>query len=335
MDVQTLTRWFGWQEALKDEFFITAGGVVMALLPIALLISFVLRSLGKIGAERFRELALRIGSWGIILAAVGLPLFFGAFWTMLGMLVLSLACYREFARLTGLFRERTVSASVVIGVFAVSFAIFDHWYGLFVAIASLGAIFIAMMAVLVDRPQAYLQRTALGIVAFLLFGFGLGHIGYVANDPGYRGYLLFLFIIVSLNDVFAYLCGSTLGHRPLAPQTSPNKTREGALGAVVLTTALTCWLGFAVFEDTPMASLGLLSLLGVLLSITGQMGDLVMSSIKRDIGVKDTGRLLPGHGGLLDRCDSLLLAGPCFFHFVGYFIGFGLGQPERLFRIPW
>ena len=70
--------------------------------------------------------------------------------------------------------------------------------------------------------------------------------------------------------------------------------------------------------------------LGVLVSVLGQFGDLVLSSVKRDLGVKDLGVTIPGHGGLLDRFDSLLLVAPLVFHYVGYFVGFGLDQPVRV-----
>ena len=70
--------------------------------------------------------------------------------------------------------------------------------------------------------------------------------------------------------------------------------------------------------------------LGLVVSLSGQFGDLMLSSIKRDLGVKDIGQVLPGHGGLLDRFDSLLLAAPAYFHYVGYFRGFGLDQPVRI-----
>ena len=145
--------------------------------------------------------------------------------------------------------------------------------------------------------------------------------------------LLLLLVSVELNDVFAYLSGKTLGRRKLAPNTSPNKTIGGAVGAMLLTTGLVMLLGRPVFAATEMSSWGVLAGLGLVLSVAGQLGDLMLSSIKRDIGVKDMGVTLPGHGGLLDRFDSLLLAAPAFFHYVGYVNdnGIGLDQATRIF----
>ena len=78
--------------------------------------------------------------------------------------------------------------------------------------------------------------------------------------------------------------------------------------------------------DAPLILIGL----GLIVSVAGQLGDLMLSSIKRDIGIKDMGRAIPGHGGILDRFNSLLLVAPSAFHYIGYFIGFGLDQPTRL-----
>jgi len=128
---------------------------------------------------------------------------------------------------------------------------------------------------------------------------------------------------VELNDIFAFCCGKFFGRRKLAPQTSPGKTWGGALGAFVLTTALFAAVGASAFAGTVLATPVHLLTMGALLSFTGQLGDLVISSVKRDIGIKDMGATIPGHGGLLDRFDSLLFVGPALFHYVNYFVGVG------------
>jgi phosphatidate cytidylyltransferase len=134
-----------------------------------------------------------------------------------------------------------------------------------------------------------------------------------------------------MNDIFAYCSGKLFGRRKLAPQTSPNKTIGGALGALVLTTALFATLGHFIFQGTLLDHPRHLLILGALLSLTGQWGDLVMSSVKRDLGIKDMAATIPGHGGLLDRFDSLIFVGPALFHYIGYYLGVGLDQPARLF----
>jgi phosphatidate cytidylyltransferase len=103
---------------------------------------------------------------------------------------------------------------------------------------------------------------------------------------------------------------------------------------LLLTTPLVAFLGHHIFLGTPLDHPLLLGLLGALTSVTGQLGDLMLSSIKRDLGIKDMGSVISGHGGVLDRCNSVVLAAPAIFHFVGYFVGFGLDQPQRIITGP-
>jgi phosphatidate cytidylyltransferase len=244
--------------------------------------------------------------------------------------ILSLLCYREYARATGLFREKAVSLLVVLGILALTFTELDHWYGLFVALPPFTFGLIAVGAMLRDRPHGYIQRVALGVLGFAVFGSGLGHLGYLANDRNYRPMLILILLSVELNDIFAFIVGKTLGKRKLAPNTSPNKTVAGAVGALVLTTLLVAGVGWFVFEGTVLASPVHLVTLGVLISVLGQLGDLMMSSIKRDLGIKDMAATIPGHGGLLDRFDSVILVAPAVFHYINYFVGVGTDEPPRV-----
>jgi phosphatidate cytidylyltransferase len=188
-----------------------------------------------------------------------------------------------------------------------------------------------MAAILRDEPKGYIQRVALGVFGFALFGSCLGHLGYLANDRDYRPVLILIFLSVELNDVFAFIVGKTLGKRKLAPNTSPKKTIAGALGALVLTTALVAGVGWFVFQGTMLAHPVHLVILGILISVLGQFGDLVLSSIKRDLGLKDMAATIPGHGGLLDRFDSVLLVAPAVFHYINYFVGVGADQVPNVF----
>jgi phosphatidate cytidylyltransferase len=126
-------------------------------------------------------------------------------------------------------------------------------------------------------------------------------------------------------------CSPTSWGSRWAGQTSPDKTISGALGAIVLTTMLVYWLSGIVFTDGTLGEPLQRLVLGLIISIGGQMGDLTVSAIKRDIGIKDTGNLIPGHGGVLDRANSLLLAAPAMFHFVNHFREIGFDQATKLF----
>ena len=243
---------------------------------------------------------------------------------------MSIACYREFARATGFFRYRSLSMVVVLGIAALTFASFDNWYGFYVAMPPLTIVLLAIVAVLRDEPKGYTQRVGLGILSFLLFGVCISHLGYMANDADYRPIVLMIIVTVELNDVFAYISGKTLGRRKSIPHTSPNKTIGGALGALVLTCALVMFLGHLIFRNNGIDTWPKLIGLGLIVSVAGQFGDLMVSSIKRDLGIKDMAATIPGHGGFLDRFDSLILVAPAVFHYVGYFRGFGLDQPTRI-----
>ena len=135
-----------------------------------------------------------------------------------------------------------------------------------------------------------------------------------ASGAGGAGLLLYLIFLTQSNDVAQFLWGKSMGRRKIVPNVSPNKTWEGFLGGAGTTTLLAVMLSGLL---TPL-SIPLAFVAGLLISTAGFVGDVVISAIKRDIGVKDSGSLLPGHGGIIDRIDSLTYTAPLFFHFVYY-----------------
>src|SRR4029077_1936906 len=284
----TRERLFGFRHAFDDRvtLVLTLSGLILLLLaPVLILIAT--RTANSTGDKR-KELWDRYRSWIWLALFILIPILAGACWTILAVATLSFLCYREYARITGLFRERTISLIVVIGILLLTFSILDNWYRLFVALFPLTVALIAIGGLIADQPKGYIQRVGLGVLGFALFGSGLGHLGYIDNDWNYGPILLLIIVCVELNDIFAYICGHLFGRRKFVPNTSPNKTVGGALGAIVLTAPLVAigahyiWSGTAL--DRPVRLLGL----GIILSIVGQFGDLMLSSIKRDLGLKDT-----------------------------------------------
>jgi phosphatidate cytidylyltransferase len=330
MSPEARERLFGAGHAFDHPVTFVVTLAVAALLLVTPSVIWLLVRLGWIDAKLRAELMPRYWSWLVLTPLILTPILLGAAWTILGIGILSLLCYREYARATGLFREKAVSLVVVLGILAVTFAELDHWYRLFVALVPFTVGVIAIIAILRDQPQGYIQRVALGVLGFGLFGSCLGHLGYLANDRNYRPVLILVFLSVELNDVFACTVGKTLGKRKLAPNTSPKKTIAGAVGALVLTTLLVTAVGSVVFQGTVLANLVHLVILGILVSVLGQFGDLMLSSVKRDLGIKDMDATIPGHGGLLDRFDSIILVAPALFHYINYFVGVGTDQAPRV-----
>lgn len=331
MSPQTSERLFGYWRAFDHPItlWMSVGlGVVFLVVPVIFLI---LQGRGRLSPKLRTELWQRYFSWLIIAALLLGPILAGALYTVLAITLLSLLCYREYARATGFFRDRLLSLQVVIAILLINFAALDNWLAFFMALQPLTVICLAAFTILGDRPQGYIQRVALGVFGFSFFGSALAHLSFFTNDPDYRPILLLIFISVELNDIFAFIVGKTLGRRKLLPNTSPNKTVAGSLGAMVLTTVLVYVLGGWVFAGTRLDQPLHLLMLGAMIGFAGQLGDLMLSSIKRDLGIKDMGNLIPGHGGLLDRFDSIILVAPAVFHYVHYFVGVANDQPVRIF----
>lgn len=321
-------RLFGYQHAFDHPVSLGIAATLAIVLAVYPLVHLLLAK--RLKPEFAKELWERYITWLILVPLLIGPILLGAAWTMGMVLAIALLSFEDYARATGIFRDRAVYAVVVLGILVEIFAAVDHWYGLFMAAGPLMIGLLAAIPIAADQPKGYIQRVALGVFAFALFGSALGHLAFMANDVDYRPRLLMLIVAVELNDVFAFTCGKLFGRTKLAPNTSPNKTREGALGALILTTTLVYLLSGSIFEGTVLAHPAHRIVLGLLISGFGQLGDLMLSSIKRDLGIKDMGSVLPGHGGFLDRFNSLLLVSPVVFHYINTWIGWGVGEPIQL-----
>lgn len=258
------------------------------------------------------------------------PLVLGVLWlgripTVLGLGLLSLAAFKEYARATGLYKDWWYTVSVYVGITAlVVVMIVAHprtgasgWYGMFMAMPVYAIALLLTVPVLRNKTQGHLQRVSLAIVGFVYLGWMFGHLGFLTNSKSFYGYVLYLIFAVELNDVAAFTFGKLFGKHKLRSEVSPNKTIEGSLGALATALALPWLLRFSF----PHFGWPELVLTGLIVGIGGQLGDLTISFIKRDIGVKDMGTLIPGHGGILDRVDSLIFVAPLFFHMVRWFHG--------------
>ena len=264
-------------------------------------------------------------SW-LVLAPVGLAaVFAGRVPTIVGVTLLAIFGFKEFARASGLYRDWWMTGAVYLGIVAVGIAsLVSHphgeelgtgWYGLFVAVPVYAIAVILLVPILRNRARGELQRMSLGIVGFVYIGWMFGHLGFLANAANAYGYLLYVVFATEVNDIAAFTFGRLFGRHPLRSEISPKKTWEGALGAVAVSMILPWLLRFSFPDFGPWQ----LILAGLIVGIGGQLGDLSISVIKRDIGTKDMGALIPGHGGILDRIDSLIYVAPLFLHMANYY----------------
>ncbi len=161
---------------------------------------------------------------------------------------------------------------------------------------------------------------AVGLLGILYVGWLLGHLILIRNIDQGENLILFLFLVTWTADAGAYYIGKGLGRRPLAPKVSPNKTWEGAIGGLIAG-LVAAWFGRAGW--LPMLSAYDSLVLGLLLGGLGQLGDLVESMFKRSAAVKDSSRLIPGHGGMLDKVDSLIFTAPAFYYYLLWVKQFG------------
>jgi len=257
----------------------------------------------------------------IVVIAIGL----GREATIAGVTMLSLLGFREFARATRFGEERLMNAVVMIGIVGLGVVALINqprtgevgWYGLYMAAPVYFVAALLLVPILRNRTRGQLQSVALAILGFVYFGWMFGHLGFLANTPHRFGYLLFIVFAVELNDVSAFTCGKLFGRHKLRSEISPNKTVEGSLGALLIAMALPWAMRFSFPHFGTLE----LILTGLIVGVGGQAGDLAISFIKRDLDTKDMGTMLPGHGGILDRIDSLIFVAPLFFHMVSWFHG--------------
>lgn len=273
----------------------------------------------------------RARGWTLVVPVMSAAVLLGAAWVIVGCAALSALCFRDYARATGLFREKFICYVVLLGMAVVQFAALDNYHELFVAAFPLTIACVAGFAAAQDRPKGYLQRSALGMVAFALFGSCLGHISYLANDPAYRPKLALVLVAVGFWDVARYVAGKAHRGRPIAPHTTPDRTVTGSIAGAVVVCLVVVPAGTLVFAGTDLAHPAALLVLALLIALAAQLGDLMLASIKRDAGVDQLDRVIPGHGGLLDRFDSLILVAPVAYHVMNFFGALSVAGAGRVF----
>ena len=268
------------------------------------------------------NLNTRIKAWWVMVLVISLAFLFGRTGVILLFLFISFAALREFMTLTYTrSADYLALAAAFFVVLPVQYAlIWFGWYGVYaIFIPVYVFLLLPILEVAGGDTTRFLERTAKMQWGLMISVFCISHVPALLtlDIPGYddRNLLLiaFLVIVVQSSDVLQYVCGKLFGKRQLAPEVSPSKTVEGLVGGVLCATAL----GASLWWITPF-NVWQAALMSLAITAMGFFGGLVLSAIKRDRGVKDWGNLIEGHGGMLDRLDSVVFAAPIFFHLTRY-----------------
>ena len=294
---------------------------IFALLILASLIVFVLKHRNP---ERdYAELAARVNSWWVMAGVFAAAMALSPTLSLLFLGFVSFLALKEYLSLIPTRRtDRRVLFWAYLAIPLQFYWVAIGWYGMFIIFIPVYLfLLMPMRMVLIGETAGFLQAAGTLHWGLMLTVFNLSHMAYLlalpaAGNPagGGAGLVLFLMFLTQFNDVMQYVWGKTLGKHKIIPKVSPKKTWEGFLGGIATTTVL-AWV-LAPFL-TPLSGWEA-PVAGLLIGLAGFVGDVNISALKRDLGVKDSGSLIPGHGGILDRVDSLTFTAPLFFHFLYY-----------------
>ncbi|GGK66028.1 phosphatidate cytidylyltransferase [Amphritea balenae] len=270
----------------------------------------------------YTELRERIQSWWVMVGLLFAALLFSQTLAIVFFGFLSFLALKEFLSIVPTRQtDRRVIFWAYLSIPIQYYWVSIGWYGMFIIFIPVYIfLLLPIRMVLLGETKGFIRSAGILHWATMLTVFAFSHIAYLLVLPvknemaGYIGPVLFLLFMTQFNDVCQYIWGKKLGRHRIIPKVSPNKTWEGFLGGVATITLVAAITGPLL---TPLLWWqGMLA--GMLISVSGFFGDLVISSVKRDLQIKDTGNLIPGHGGILDRMDSLIFTAPLFFHFLYY-----------------
>lgn len=274
--------------------------------------------------KNFSELVSRIKSWWVMIGVFSFAVLSSPSISFVFFGLISFLAFREFISLAPLRRaDRRTLFWAYLSIPVQYLLIANQWYGVSIVFIPVWVFFfIPMRLVLSRQTDGFLLSVSMIIWGLMMTVYSVSHAAMLLNLPasetfqaGGTGLILFLAIVNQGNDVAQYVWGKLFGKSKIIPEVSPNKTWAGFVGGIFSSMVLAAVLsGFL----TPF-SWWIAMAMGGVIAVTGFIGDVVFSAVKRDLKVKDTGSFIPGHGGILDRIDSLCLTAPVFFHLVHFF----------------
>ena len=309
--------------SLTHPLYYAMGLVIFALVCASVIVAVMMKTHPD---RNYTELKLRVQSWWWIVGIFFLAVGFNRTVAAVVMAIVSFMAFKEFLSLVPTRRaDYRVLLWAYLAIPVQYLWVGMAWYGMFIIFIPVYMfLFLPMRMVVIGEMRGFLHAASTIQWGLMTTVFSLSHMAYLLALPAKNGpahvvtgemLVFYLVVLTQLNDIAQYLWGKALGKHKVMPKVSPNKTVEGLLGGVMTTMLLAYVLGPWLTSMTP----GHTILAGLLIGVSGFIGDVVMSAVKRDIGVKDTGSLIPGHGGILDRLDSLTFTAPLFFHYVYYF----------------
>ncbi len=268
------------------------------------------------------ELSLRLRSWWVIVSIFILAVMMG---TTAAIWLLGFVSFLALKEYFSLIPTRRSDRRVLFWAYlTIPFQYYwgaIGWYGMFIIFIPVYAfLLISARKVLIGETDDFLKSLGSVHWGLMITLFSISHAAYLLVLPqeispaGGAGLLIFLIVLTELNDVSQYLWGKIFGNSRIVPTVSPRKTWAGFLGGVASTLALTAAAAKYLTPLSLIESVGA----GLIIGISGFIGDIVLSAVKRDLGIDDSGSILPGHGGILDRVDSLTFTAPLCFHYLYY-----------------
>ena len=269
------------------------------------------------------NLNARINAWWIMILIIFAAAALG-FYGVIGLFfVISFMALREFLSLLYIRRgdHLALAACFYVILPLQYFLVAIDWFSMFtIFIPVCGFLFLPILSALLGDTAHFLDRSTKVQWALMISVFCISHIPAILtlDIEGFEDkkllLMIFLILVVQSSDVLQYVWGKLFGKHKIAPKLSPSKTVEGFVGGVVSASVL----GGLLYWLTPFNPVQAV-LMSLLICLMGFLGGLVMSAMKRSMGVKDWGNMISGHGGMLDRMDSLCFAAPIFFHVVRYY----------------
>jgi phosphatidate cytidylyltransferase len=305
---------------LSDNLVLVLAGIVTLLAAATLVVALITRSRPH---QDYTELESRIRTWWAIVVIFSIAILVDRVAAIILLAFVSFLALKEYLSMIPTRRsDRQAMFWAYLSIPGQYYWVYKSWYGMFIIFIPVFIfLLLPLRMVLIGEIKGFLRSAGTLHWGLMITVFGLSHSAYLLAlpaDPGVpaggAGLLLYLVFLTQFNDIAQYICGKLVGHHKVTPKVSPNKTYEGLLGGVITTVLLAFLL--APFL-TPLNQAHAI-MAGLIISFGGFIGDLNISAIKRDLGIKDSGALLPGHGGVLDRVDSLSYTAPLFFHFTYY-----------------